>query len=216
MTLPGYDPKTPLTDDTIADGQPSFLTNFSTLFTAFAQNHVSLNAAANAGNHNVIELVETKPANVPSTEFDEIAVYVKKAAGSTDQIWMRYPLNGKEFQLTEYQIYALDPIKLGNVTIQVPYFSFLPGGVIVYFGKVLATTIPGSATFEISLEPAICRNLMGVNLCPIGGVNANLPQSNVTLKPTPQNQVAAIILNTLAGSNIPDQYYLAFGNINIS
>lgn len=211
---PGYDPLIPLSTDTIADSQSNFLDNFSTLFTAFSQNHVSLNSLANAGNHNAIELVETPVGRSPATLVDEIAIYVKKAAGSTDQIWMRYPLNGKEFQLTEYQIYALKPVSFNGVEYQYPYFSFLPGGIIVYFGKVLCTKFGSASPVYIALEPAVCKNMMGINLCPIGGVNANLPQSNVTLTASKPDLVyTSIALNTLPGTNLPDQYYLAFGNI---
>ena len=213
MTTPGYNPKTPLPDDTIADSQSSFLDNFSTLFTAFAQNHVSLNAAANAGNHNLVEMVETPPQNAPSTKEDEIAIYVKKAAGSTDQIWMRYPLNGKEFQLTEYQIFPIPELKEKNVPFQIPFFSFLPGGVIVYFGKVFPAVTPEARPFPINLFPAICRNVMGVNICPIGGVNANIPQPNVTFTINNLNIITSINLTSVAATTLPDCYYLIFGNM---
>lgn len=212
MTTAPYNPNIPTPETNTPENQQNFLNNFSKLFDAFSQNHVALNAAASAGNHNAIELIELDDDKSPSTDSQEIAIFTKKAAGSTDQIWMRYPSNGKEFQLTEYQIYALEPVRFNNVAYQFPYFSFLPGGIIVYFGRVLPTLFGGASPVYIALEPAICKNIMAVNLCPIGAVNANLPHSNVTLVSS-QGKFSSIALNTLAGSALPDQYYLAFGNI---
>ena len=178
MTIPPYDPKVPLVDDTIADGQPSFLQNFSQLFTAFNLNHVSLTDPTNPGNHNVIQLVEQ--AQGDSTFSQEISIYSKKVVDQTDQLFMRYPNNGKEIQLTQYQIYPLPENFLGDVLYQIPYFTFLPGGIIVYFGKI----IPTATTFYISLSPTICTNIMGINLCPIGTSTLANPlyQSNVALQ----------------------------------
>jgi hypothetical protein len=208
MTIPGdppvYNSQIPLVKTTIAEAQKLFLNNFSTLFNAFGMNHVALNDPTNPGNHNVVQLLEQTISE--STQSHEISIYSKKVEGQTDQIFMRQQGNGKEFQLTQYQIYSLIPLELDGVIYQKRYFSFLPGGVIVYFGEI----IPFGNPFYISLEPAVCSNISGINLCPIGGLESGLVQSNVSI--TGVNGKATAIQLTSVEANA-NQYYLAFGNI---
>ncbi len=127
MTTPEYDPRIPLPDETIADSQPEFLQNFGQLFNAFNLNHVSLTDPTNPGNHNVIQLTELNQGR--ETFLNEVSIYSKKVDNQTDQLFMRYPHNGKEFQLTQYQIYSIPLITSGTspniITIQESYFSFL-------------------------------------------------------------------------------------------
>jgi len=209
MTTPPFNPQVPLATDFIADSQQEFLTNFKTISTAFANNHISLESFSNNGNHTFISLLEQA---VPrSTESQEIALYTKKVKGQTTQLFMRYPLDGKEFQLNEYQLYR--PPHIGN--IQAAFFSVLPGGIIVYFGSIF----PTGNSFPITLNPAICKNIMGINLCPITPSSSNLAtnfQSNVSLRQK-KGVYDAVILNTqplgTGPSNPPPQYYLIFGNI---
>ncbi len=202
MTTPPYDPRTPLPDEFIADSQPEFLQNFGQLFDAFNLNHISLNDATDPGNHEVIQLFEQERGR--ETFSQEISIYSKKVANQTDQLFMRYPSNGKEIQLSQYQIYAIQA-----TATQEAYFTFLPGGLLVYFGKAICI---GKTEANISLNPSVCTNILGINL---GGTGAqapasNPPQPNVNVSGTPQ-AFTTIILK----SDVPmiNQYYLAFGNI---
>jgi len=203
-TPPPYNTQIPEPDTTIANAQTLFQNNFERLFEAFNTDHVPLIDAINPGNHNVIQLVELPIGE--ATQSQEIAIYSKKVDGQTDQLFMRYQGNGKEFQLTQYQIYALPILQLNGVIYQKGYFTFLPGGIIVYFGQV----IPFGNPFFISLEPAICGNILGINLCPIGGIGSGLVQSNVSLTAINGKFNAIQLTSTSTNAN---QYYIAFGNI---
>lgn len=207
MTLPTYNPNVPQIEDTIDDGQPAFLTNFETIFSAFNANHVDLNDPTNPGNHSIIQLIQQMVSR--ATESQEIAIYSKKVADQTEQVFMRYPLNGKEFQLSQFQLFGIP--KLDNVPFS--NFSFLPGGIVVYFGFVQ----PNIDGFTIPLIPAICTNIMGVNLCPVGVSTVDNPlyQSNVAgLITTPEGKYSGLIINNSSTIAIPpQQYYLIFGNI---
>ncbi len=200
-----YQPNIPLRSDTIDFTQSDLLNNFKNLYDAFGRNHTALDDPTVAGNHEVIELIPKKDPQ--TTESNEIAIYSKTVDGQTEQLFMRYPSNGKEFQLTNYQIYGLN-----QTDFQTSYFSFLPGGIIVYFGKVT----PNADGFRLNLNPAICNVITGVNLCPIGTSSANnkLYQSWVNLVPNPEGKIIQIILNnsSILGSTPPPQYYLIFGN----
>jgi len=211
---PEYNPQIPVRDTNIAEAQTLFQGNFKTLFDTFSINHIPLNDPTNPGNHNVIQLIEL--AKSETTQSQEIAIYSKKVVGQTDQLFMRYRGNGKEFQLTEYQIYEIPPITIGQapniVTLQTSYFTFLPGGIIVYFGRVN----PTGEGFPINLQPAICSNITGVNLCPIGVTTAknSLYQSNFVLVPNDKGTISQILLlSSFEIKTPPNQYYLVFGNI---
>lgn len=207
MTTPtdGYNPNIPTSENNIAESQINFLNNFENLFNAFSVNHIPLNDTTSPGNHSVVELKEQLSGT--TTQSQEIAIYSKKVANQTDQIFMRYGTNGKEFQITEWQIYPVNP----NGTQQ-QWFTFLPGGIVVYFGFV----IPNKDGFNIDINPSICSNIMGVNLCPIGTTSIGNPlfPSNFTFIIVNGKATNIVITNSTTFATVPPpQYYLAFGNI---
>ena len=206
-----YNPNIPQPKNTIATGQINFLDNFMQLFNAFGIDHVPLNAAANAGNHNVIRLNE-QPASL-TTQVSEIALYSKKTFQQTDELYLRLQGNGTEIQYSNYQIYPIDPIFNGATLVQQSYFSFLPGGIIVYFGYIN----PQSNPFTFNLNPAIAVNLVGINLCPTLTNPAGVYSSTVA----PGSSIPGIYDTiTLSSSFLvrtpPPQYYIIFGNTKIS
>lgn len=199
MTTPvKYDPLIPQRNDTIAISQSNFLDNFRDLYDAFAENHTPLDDATNPGNHEVIELVEQQTKL--NTEVNEIAVYTKKVDGQTDQLFMRYGANGKEFQVTNWQIYSIE-----QTPTQKAFFSFLPGGIIVYFGTIFTNN---ATTAFITLNPGVRNNIMGVNL---GGIATIAAQPNVALVAPINGIHNTIILNS--PSAMPDQFYMVFANL---
>lgn len=203
MTLPNdppppYNTGIPEPETNIAEAQTLFQNNFLRLFEAFSKDHVSLNELNNAGNHNVIQLIELPSPE--ATQSLEIAIYSKKVENQTDQLFMRYQGNGKEFQITEYQIYSIVPTNK-----QEAYFTFLPGKVIVYFGRVFST---GTTSFPIDINPPVTKNISGVNL---GGIGTVAPQPNVQLQMPVNGFYTQIKL--ISKVAMPDQFYLFFGNI---
>jgi len=161
MTIP-YDKNVPANpDDPLATSQPQLLNNFDTLFNAFLENHISLSAASSAGNHTILELLQQESAL--ETDLNEFSIYTKMIEGQTDQVFMRFQNNGTEFRFTNYQIY---PVDLTN------FFSFLPGNVIVYFGRI--NTLVNNV---FTLLPPVARNIFSVAVIPIG------PATGSTFKP---------------------------------
>lgn len=208
MTLPNdppppYNTGIPEPETNIAEAQTLFQNNFTRLFEVFATDHVSLDSSSNAGNHNVIQLVELPSPE--STQSQEIAIYSKKVEGQTDQLFMRYQGNGKEFQITEYQIYSIVPTDK-----QEAYFTFLPGKIIVYFGKVFSV---GTTSFPIDINPPVTRVISGVNIgVSADAVGFNIPQPNVSLQ-YPVNGFYNQIVLTAAPTAMLNNFYLFFGNI---
>lgn len=198
MTTPIYNAQVPLSTDTIDDGQIQLQTNFKSIFQSFGSNHIPLNDSTNPGNHSVIELVEQNREK--STDSQEISIYSKKVDGQTDQLFMRYPINGKEFQITNWQIYSIP-----QTGTQRSFFTFLPGGIIVYFGTAASL---GFTTFNISLNPPVTKNIMGINL---GGVDIAMVQPNVSLQAPINGIYTTVILSSFVP--MPNQFYLIFANI---
>lgn len=155
-----YDPNTPSVKLNYADWQIQFIQNFTQLAAAFSQNHVPLDdpTVANRGNHTYIQLPQqTTDAQTSSTEF---SIFSKQVEEQTDQVFFTYPGNTPVVQFTNYQIYSLK-----STLQQIPYFTFLPGGLLIYFGIFISL---GQGKNTLFLNPAVARNIISINLCPIG------------------------------------------------
>jgi hypothetical protein len=200
-----YNPNTPTITLPFSQWQPQFLQNFAQLYAAFSTNHVPLDAASNAGNHTIIELVEQ--ALPQQTNVSELAVYTKDVSGQTDQIFLRYQGNGQEVQLTTYQIYSLGNFAQGQSN---QYFTFLPGNLILIFGYNVAKTK------TTRLRPQIIKNVITCQLTPIGPSNQPFLNVSFVAKNTPGilNFMNVATSITVDGSEpIPPLTYLVLGNI---
>lgn len=155
-----YDPNTPSVKLNFADWQIQFIQNFTQLASAFSQNHIPLDDAtvANRGNHTYIQMPEqTTDSQTGSSEF---SIFSKNVESQTDQVFFTYPGNSPVVQFTNYQIYNL------NTDVQhIPYFTFLPGGLLIYFGIFLGL---GKNKNTLILNPPVAKNIISINLCPIG------------------------------------------------
>ncbi len=205
---PQYNANVPVTTDFLATSQGNFLNNFEQLYTAFLKNHVALDGGATAGNHKVIEMLE-QPKGF-QTDPGEISVYSKDVEGQTDQLFLGYQGNGIEVQLTNYQIYTLPIVtKPNGNAIQHGYFTILPGKVIVYFGDVFPKR--SSTGNLLDLAPYVCKNVMGVNLCPLGTTPSYNP--GINLIKNNSGIITTISLNLLSVNTGDQFFYLIFGNI---
>ena len=203
---PVYNPNVPLRKDKFNDSQEDFLINFSTLYNAFAINHIPLDAGSTAGNHTIVQL--TEQTSQFQTNVGEINVYAKNIPGFSDQIFLRYQGNQDEFAYTCFQIYSIE-----STPNQTFFFTFLPGRVLLYFG----TVIPNSPTFSLILNPPIGRNIICANFCPIAanGSIAFYPPiadagSTIPGFFTQMNLSASFLQPSV---NIPPCYYIVMANI---
>jgi len=162
-----YDPNTPSVKLNFADWQIQFIQNFTQLASAFSQNHVPLNdpTVENRGNHTYIQLPQqTTDAQTGSTEF---SIFSKDLENQTDQIFFTYPGNTPVVQFTNYQIYSLK-----DTLQQISFFTFLPGGLLIYFGIFVTF---GNDKNTLFLNPPISRNIVSINLCHIGSTPKYTP-----------------------------------------
>jgi hypothetical protein len=180
-TTPIYNPNVPQRKDNFSSSQGDFLSNFMSIYNAFKINHVALDSSSNAGNHTIIQLKE-QDANAPfQTDVGEISIYCKPVENQGDQVFLRYQGNQNEFQLSAYQIFA-PPVIDNDSIVQTPFFTYLPGRVLLYFGTIECTL--SNAATPLRLRPPIATNIISVNLSVEGTITnqRNLPPW-VTISP---------------------------------
>jgi hypothetical protein len=194
MTNPiNYDPNTPTVKLSFADWQVQFIQNFTQLANAFSQNHIPLNdpTTANRGNHTYIQMPEQ--TTDPQTGSVEFAIYSKDVENQTDQLFFQYPGNTPVVQFTNYQIYSVIPTTASNTkTGQTTYFTFLPGGLLVYFGTMGPFTGGSSGKNTLFLYPPVAKNIIGMNFCTKG----------TTPQYTPAAVLGTIVLDPIKGLTI--------------
>jgi hypothetical protein len=200
-----WNPNVPeLPSDPLATSQPEILSNFATLFNAFLVNHISLAVGAGAGNHSIVELVQQGAAF--QTVLNEISAYTKNAPDQTDQLFLRYQGNGQEFQYSNYQIYSVAP-----QNGQIPFFTFLPGRILVYFGSF--TQLPNNTLF---LYPGIAKTIFGISFCPSGPIGAApVYKPKIDLNPGNNGLFSSMQVTNAVGVNqiAPPSFYIILANI---
>lgn len=164
-----YDPNTPTVTLPYADWQIQFIQNFTQFNTAFSQDHVPLTDPTNQGNHTYVHMPEQPEDSAPQTGSNEFSIYAKNVEDQTDQLFFVYPGNTPIVQFTNYQIYSVQPRVSPNIA-QTTFFTFLPGGLLIYFGSYgpFTSSATGSKTETdntLFLNPPIAKNIAGVNFC---------------------------------------------------
>ncbi len=195
ITQISYEPNTPRPNQPFNSSQDELLDNFQFLYDAFKKNHVALDAATDAGNHNTIELAEQNTQF--QTNAGEISVYAKKVEGQTDQLFMRYQGNQEEFMVSNYQIYPIPDVTNGSIVIQTTNITFLPGNMLIYFGWV------SNPKFILSLNPFVTKNVVSAIFC---GKDAAIQTPNISVRFN-EKIIDGINIDQFA------RYYLVVANI---
>ncbi len=216
MTNPiNYDPNTPTVKLSFADWQIQFIQNFTQLGLAFSQNHVALDdpTVANRGNHTYVQMPQQNTdAQTGSTEM---SIFSKNVEGQTNQVFITYPGNTPVVQYTNYQIFSHT-----DTDQQIAYFTFLPGGILIYFGRFISK---GSGKNILYLNPFVAKNVVSINLCMTGTTAKYTPEislgawsvdSNGHLSQSKQDIIREVyILPNLNDTGDQSMYYFVVANI---
>jgi hypothetical protein len=205
MTLPYYNPNVPRPGDSIATSQPDFLGNFSTLFTAFSQNHVDLDAAL-AGKHTIIELPAKTTAFL--SNVGELSVYSRAVDDQGVQVYLKYQGTTEEFLFSCYQIYQMEPLIFPFNNIQTRYFTFLPGNIILYFGTYEGGIGPGFIPQFIQLTPPVATDIISMDFC--GATINPIDKPNVSLQVEPNGRILKINVRAFTAGDV---HYIVMGKI---
>jgi len=128
-----YDPSVPASGQSLGETRATIQGNFADINTAFSVNHSPLTGSTD-GKHLFLQMPEQTSA--PTTAADEGAVYTKDASGTN--LFFRTESDGAEIQLTNV-------VGAGGSPGANPGYTFLPGGVIMQWGRA-ATGGAGSGT----------------------------------------------------------------------
>jgi hypothetical protein len=200
-----YDLKIPGSNDFLAESQIDLLSNFGQLYNAFARNHIPLDVATSSGNHTNVELLQQSRG--PETSVGEISLYCKKVVNpteTTNNLFLRYQggsAAGKEVQMTTYQLYNQQIIQPGQFGL----FTYLPGGLILYFGIV---DFSGTNSNTLYLNPFITKNVIAVNLCTSG------PSPSISPWVSVLSERQGLITTLIGHDFVPGifYYYIVLGN----
>lgn len=193
---PTYNPNTPQRNTSFADWQINFQANFARAYNDFAKNHVPLDAALDAGNHTVMQLLEQ--SGEQQIGATELGMYSLDTPNQTSQIYLQNGPN--QYQYTNYQIYSIAPSKS-----QTYNFTFLPGGLLVMFGLFTRGT-----TNVINLYPTVAKNIVAINTTCAGG--ANYPGAT-PLQKNSDGIITGLILTPFGQTRPPSQYYFVVANV---
>jgi hypothetical protein len=168
---------------------------------AFKVNHVPLEATTNIGAHIIAELIEQ--ALPIETGVGEITAYARDADGQTDQLFLRYQGNQKEFQYTNYQLYSVT---------DTDFFTFLPGRILIYFGLFTPKTGKNfDENYTIKLVPGIATKIISAVLCQEGSTpNSAIIYANVKDK---EGDYFKNIQFGYSNSLTTKAYYLIMANV---
>ena len=127
--------------------------NFSQLDTSFGLNHIKFSVGPNNGKHTYVEMVDN--VAIPGgLSANEVTLYTKTTASVTD-IFVTPDNSGKEYQLTlsdaaHYASFGTYVNYAPPVVNQNGGWSFLPGGLLFQYGKMLSQSGNGTVIFPIA------------------------------------------------------------------
>lgn len=128
-----YQPRPNASGDTLVGSRDPIRTNFQIIEDDFAINHVGFDESGE-GKHKFLQMPEQ--ASAPTTAANEGALYTKENNSITTLFW-RNESNGDEIALTTSQ----SPTSSTNGA------TFLPGNILMQWGKVVAPGTSGQVTF---------------------------------------------------------------------
>jgi len=169
-----FDSTKPQSGITLSAGRAVTQANFAGTETYIARDHVSLDAnSAESGKHKAIRLTEQA---APTTLVNELGLYAKDT-GSEPDLYVRRESSGTEIQMT-----------MGDPSNSANGYSFLPGGLLIQWGKVAsvartvtAFTFPKSFTntcYSLTLTTVDAFKVAMINV--LAKTGATIKQDDTT------------------------------------
>lgn len=155
-----YFPSIPQASDDPSVSQGEILTNFGTIGTQFAVNHVAFGAISGAGKHKFLEMPNQSviPAGLSANEGTLYTKAVVRSAVTTSEMFYTPDATADEYQLSQI-------VTANKATFSTnPGWVFLPGGILLQWG-----TVAGSAanTTAVTFPVAYVNVVYNVQITPI-------------------------------------------------
>jgi hypothetical protein len=147
-----YFPNIPAATDDPSVSQSAIQTNFGTINTAFALNHVALGSGGSQGKHNFVEM--PVQGATPTTIVGEGTLYTLSATGSQ----LNYVADNNATDLyrmtraihASYPLFGVNTNNYNGVGANFTGgWTFLPGGILLQYGKVLVTSSTQAVAFPV-------------------------------------------------------------------
>lgn len=193
-----YTANVPVSGQSLGNSRPIINQNFQTIDTAFTVNHKNFNNAQ-AGKHELVQLPTAQAAS-PGTAAGEIALYSKDVAGVPQLFFQKESVAaaGADIQMT---VDVVPTAAENGVT-------FLPGGMILQWGKVATGSVSEIYGFNITFP----NNVFNIQVCPISGA---APYPSVLFSAVVSSTALFVIKysgSTNVSANYPNIYWTAIGN----
>jgi hypothetical protein len=135
----------PISGDSLGSTRDRIRVNFEQIFNVNGINHVNFNTA-DKGKHKFLQMPEQTSA--PTTSTNEGGFYVKEA-GSTANLFFRSEGNGSEYRITSVSDANISTFGTNATYIDdhAGGWSFLPGGLILQYGRRTSPGSSGTVTF---------------------------------------------------------------------
>lgn len=150
-----YNPSKPAPNDLLSDSQLDIQTNFSVANTSFGKNHFPFDdATVNNGKHKFVQMPNSAalPAGLAALE----GTLYTKLNSTVSELYYSPDASTDEYQLTR-------TISASFATFATnPGWSFLPGGLLIQFGSVSASSAGTAITFPVTFTSAVYSLTIGI------------------------------------------------------
>lgn len=188
----------PADGQSLGNSKPQVRGNFTTIFNAFAVNHVALNSSPQ-GKHFFVEMPDVSDQ---ATTTNEIGLYCKKAGSPAySNLFFRQEIGGADPTKNQGAIIQMTNIAPVNASSG---YSFLPGGMLIQWDTITtngtnSTPVVFPIAFDVATTPYSIQLTGAVGII---GSNLSLSVSGATN--------AGFNLRTAASATLP-VYYTAIG-----
>ncbi len=199
----GYTLGIPSDGQSLGNSKPQVRGNFTTLFNAFAVNHVSLDSLP-LGKHRFVEMPEVADQ---TTVANEIGLYCKEAQSFSNLFWRQEDIGalpGANPDKNQGAIIQMTNVKPNNAQKGA---SFLPGGLLIQWDK--GALISGSTTFNFAYQ--FTTGGVGVKPWSIVVTLGNTPTTSTILGVSDASITSTqFVVNSILGGS-QNVYYIAIG-----
>ncbi len=148
-----YTANTPQTGQSLGFTRPIINSNFQTINTAFAINHIAFNISG-AGKHKFVEM--PNQSVIPSPLAGGEGTLYCKASGGAAQVFYTPGVSTNEYQLTRAitASFATFGTNTGYAANHTGGWTFLPGGMLLQYGLRISAGTSGVITFPTAFTNA--------------------------------------------------------------
>lgn len=169
-----YTPDIPVIGDSLGGTRDRIRSNFQLIKSVFGQEHWTF-GESDQGIHKRVVMPEatTSGSGIPGTNANAAGLYVDPGTNPAEaNLWIRGENNGKKYQITTLN--EANSGRFGKDSSTNPNgWTFLPGGLILQFGKRTGPGTSGTVLFTTSNFdfPTVCLNVF---------ISINSPSGTIT------------------------------------